>query len=199
MPQIRTFSNEVTSISSMLLLHLKVQVNFSQVSNEVILSGRGLWTINLLRNPALVHNSPHTSIYAILSTLIHFPYRADDKNSKRKKAARNRILWKIEDIDDNIPLQVTSREILNCQYGKPPKPTKNPTVKTHRPKRGYISKQQAVVTNPVRQTNSYKNSNNLRRPTSKGFTGSNVTMCVGKCWNTMISKALSTQTGLMTR
>ncbi|PIK33999.1 hypothetical protein BSL78_29180 [Apostichopus japonicus] len=54
---------------------------------------------------------------------------ADDKNSKRKKAARNRILWKIEDIDDNIPLQVTSREILNCQYGKPPKPTKNPTVK----------------------------------------------------------------------
>ncbi|XP_071840285.1 uncharacterized protein [Apostichopus japonicus] len=85
--------------------------------------------INLLRNPALVHNSPHTSIYAILFTLIHFPYRADDKNSKRKKAARNRILWKIEDIDDNIPLQVTSREILNCQYGKPPKPTKNPTVK----------------------------------------------------------------------
>ncbi|XP_071830007.1 uncharacterized protein [Apostichopus japonicus] len=132
-------------------------------------------------------------------TLTSYAKWADDKNSKRKKAARNRILWKIEDIDDNIPLQVTSREILNCQYGKPPKPTKNPTVKTHRPKRGYISKQQAVVTNPVRQTNSYKNSNNLRRPTSKGFTGSNVTMCVGKCWNTMISKALSTQTGLMTR
>lgn len=59
------------------------------------------------------------------------PCRSDDKKKKSTSKKRQRLLWKIEDFSENVPLTVNNRVILSCKYGKAYKRKQKPDTVSH--------------------------------------------------------------------